>query len=474
MISVISGKALILDAANGDKLTEVALPAEAILYSKDKVYFFMPRMIGYKNASGNITSGSFPVGNFDNALCVTDITSWNHANEFIFVDDRSIYIYEKINDNTDIIRYDSTEENTESNELLVTGNGLVEINADESGTTNIRKYMYNSRTCIWSADIMERYDQIIGKDASEKFLYLLLKSDYSEIHAAQIDLENGDVIVFKVPDSHYQTEPYEKTSVVKMIGAQEDTLLYYSEWYENGEQSYVVCRYNAQNNVLEEHVLPFRLDQFCPGTVFSDNQLVCFSDQHELYVFNTDTWEYTLLEDEYLIDKTYYSFHVLLPKEGMYAIYPDEGNQLDIFEGNNGKTYSVRGKSKIITASNDKELLYILYADGILNIHDLSDGKLVETINLNISLDTYSNSEVKKISENELVISCSDGVYVIDLEYKTIRTHVAAGIGYDEKNDGFYLGICDEILGKMNGAWVRRYSAAEVLERAEQIISNPE
>ena len=473
LISVIGSKALILDASSGDTLKEIALPSDAILYSEDSDYYFMPGMIGYNNAAGNVTSVAFPVGAFDDAICVTDYTSWNQADEFIFVVDRSIYIYQIISDNTDIVKYDSTEEKTKNNELLVTNDGLIEIDVDESGTTSIQKNEYDNCICEWSTEIAEEYDQIIGRDSSEKYLYLLLESDDREIQVAQINLENGDADVFKVQDSHYMTEPYELSSIVKILGVQEDTLLYYSEWNEADDQSYVISRYNPQNNELEEHVLPFKLNRSCPGTVFCDDQLVCLSEQYELYVFNTDTWEYTLLKDEYIIDNGCSCFRVIVPEKEMYIVFPEKGKQLDVFAENSGTSYTVRGTSEIVAASNDKEILYILYGEGILNLYDLSNGKLLDTINLNVTLNTYTDSEVKKISENELVISCSDGVYVIDLEYKTVRTHVAAGIGYDEKTDGFYLGIRDKLFDKKSGGWVRRYSASEVLDRAEQMISDP-
>ena len=183
---------------------------------------------------------------------------------------------------------------------------------------------------------------------------------------------------------------------------------------------------------------------------------------------------YAQKKAQYIIDNGCSCFRVIVPEKGMYIVFPEKGKQLDVFAENSGTSYTVRGTSEIVAASNDKEILYILYSEGILNLYDLSNGKLLDTINLNVTLNTYTDSEVKKISENELVISCSDGVYVIDLEYKTVRTHVAAGIGYDEKTDGFYLGIRDKLFDKKSGGWVKRYSASEILERAKQMISNPE
>lgn len=159
----------------------------------------------------------------------------------------------------------------------------------------------------------------------------------------------------------------------------------------------------------------------------------------------------------------------------MYAVWSSSGNRLNLYSESGGKVYTVGSTSNVITACNDEDTLYVLYSNGTLALYNLLDGHPVDSVDLNTSISPYGDYNVKstKISDNELVISCSEGVYIIDLTYKTIRTHVPAGIGYDEMNDGFYLGISDAALELANGAWVRRYSASEVKERVEQMVAVP-
>lgn len=480
LVVVIGSSALILDAVNGDTLNDVALPAEAKLYTGNTTYFLMPGMIGYRNFDGDAYSVRFPIGNFDYYLCIEEHNSWTQTKEFVFSNGRNVYIYQEIPDNVDVVRYETAlaaaSETVEGRELLVTSDGLIEICIYEGSSTRVRKYISDNRACIWSVDIPEKFEDILGVSPSERYLYLGQESSTKEIKATRVDLQNGDVNTFVVPDYHYKTEPYELSSIKKLFGAQKEDILFYSEWNVNYEEyTYAICRYNAGSHELEEHALPFRLDSWFPGTTFSDDLLVCYSDQKELYIVNTDTWEIVILDDEYELDSSLKGCHVFSPGNGMYAVWPSEGTRLDLYSENSGKVYTVGSTSSIITAYNDEDTLYVLYSNGILVLYNLLDGSPVASVDLDTSLYSYGEHNVKctKISDNELVISCSEGVYVIDLTYKTIRTHVPAGIGYDEMKDGFYLGVHDAALDLANGAWVRRYSASELKERVEQMVAVP-
>lgn len=480
LIVVIGSSALILDAGNGDTLNDVALPAEAMLYIGDTTYFLMSGMICYRNSKGDVYSGRFPVGNFDNYSCIEKHNSWTQTKEFVFSNGRNVYIYQEIPDNADVVRYETAlenvSENAEERELLVTRDGLIEICIYESSSTGVCKYTSDNRECVWSADIPEKFEDIIGVNSSEEYLYLGQKSSTKEKKMTRIDLQNGDVITFVLPDRHYRTEPYELSSIKELFGAQKEDILFYSEWTENYKgYTYAICRYNAGSHELEEHALPFRLDSRFPGTVFSDDLLVCYSDQKELYVVNTDTWEIVILDDEYEQERLWEGCYVFSPRDGMYAVWSSAGNSLNLYSESSGKVYTVGSTSNIITACNDEDTLYVLYSNGTLVLYNLVDGNPIDSVDLNTSISRYREYNIKltKISDNELVISCFEGVYVIDLSYKTIRTHVPAGIGYDEMNDGFYLGISDAALELANGAWVRRYSASEVKERVEQMVGVP-
>lgn len=43
----------------------------------------------------------------------------------------------------------------------------------------------------------------------------------------RIDLQNGDVITFVLPDRHYRTEPYELSSIKELLGAQKDVMFFH-------------------------------------------------------------------------------------------------------------------------------------------------------------------------------------------------------------------------------------------------------
>ena len=191
----------------------------------------MSGIIGYRNSKGDVYSGRFPVGNFDNYSCIEKHNSWTQTKEFVFSNGRNVYIYQEIPDNADVVRYETAlenvSENAEERELLVTRDGLIEICIYESSSTGVCKYTSDNRECVWSADIPEKFEDIIGVNPSEEYLYLGQKSSTKEKKVPRIDLQNGDVITFVLPDRHYRTEPYELSSIKELLGAQKDVMFFH-------------------------------------------------------------------------------------------------------------------------------------------------------------------------------------------------------------------------------------------------------
>ena len=233
-----------------------------------------------------------------------------------------------------------------------------------------------------------------------------------------------------------------------------------------------VCTYNVETGKAEEHRIPFDLDLDHPAFGLSENQLLLYSEERELYVLNTDSWERFLLSDEFVPGGLYEKVSAFSPKENMYVVYVSGGHGLNVFSSE-GDSYTIERTAGVFCAECIGNYLYVVFTDGFLGFYDMSDGKLVDSMLLDADFSENGDrlAKFQPVSENELVFSSSYGVYVVDLNYLTVRTEVGAGIGYDSVNDGFYLSPVDDILGLKSSGWVKRYSASEVIQKAKQQVS---
>ena len=472
LIAVIGSNVLFFNADTGDIMYSATMPSEPSLYVDEKlgeILLLMPGMIGYIDNNDGISSGQFPLTEFENYIFIQSNDCYTKKDMYIFSTDSHVYVFQEISDNPDIVKY-VTNDNTNNSaaEYLMINNELIEINATHESFI-VQKYKGNNQNPIWSSSISGHYQNVIGNNYHGGYLYINITSDYTDIKVAIVNLETGDSTVFNVVGNHTDSGEYINNS--DLLGGIGDSFIFCSSWFDYNNQITNIYEYNVKNKILTEHIIPFELSTTCPGIVMSENQLLCFSNQNEVYIIETDNWQVSLLAENFAESELSDALYTLNPTRNTYALYRSGGTGLFVFTDNPSNNYVISRSSKIIASSFCNDLFYVLFSDGVLGRYYISNGVLKDTINIDESFSDLGEKNTRLINhDNELVVSSSRGVFFVDLVYKTVRSKVSTAIGYDTVNDGFYLHIYDNTKNVYNAGWVQHYSANEVIEKAKQMV----
>ena len=484
LISVIGSSVLLLDPSNGEIINRISMPSKPSLYTGKDLSFllFMEGIIGWRTGQNDIYYSTFPFDEFQQFLFIEEGFSYTHTNEYVFSVGNGIYIFQTAKENQEIVTFDSSYKNDALiREQFITNDGLVQIRTSDKGTTTVQKYTVNDTVNSWSTDLSGRYADVIGNPRLDDTLYIRYYDTdiHSSVNVAKVNLKNGDTSVFELTGNHSDLGEYINNRL--LLGGHNASFLYCSEWTENENKKYAIYEYNTESEILEEHNVSFEPNWQCAGFIMSGEQLICFSKQKEVYVIDKNDWKITLLETDLSETDFYGDWYGFEPKEDLFVLYKSGGEHLHIIAKDNSINYEISSPYRIMTANYEKDTLYVLFENGVLGSYRLSDGLLIDTINLENDFFSYDDLSERILRDkryreiccrpnNELIIVDSFGVYVVDKNYMVVRTYVPTAIGYDYLNNGLYLSIYDLTSQNSYIGWVTHYSDIEVIEKAKQMI----
>ena len=480
----------ILHMDTGELLSSQSLSARFMLPDANgQPFFIFEDGIGCLDQDDRLLLRRLPFGAFDRCLFIPLKQNERKTRLLAFSREKTVYVFEPSASCAELFDFPGSYSNPDGIRWMLSGDSLLEYQV-VGKKSFLRRYRAGSADSIWTRETENAFFDIVGLDSTGK--YLLVKHETfqpyrpPESTVFRVSTETGEVcrsfppeITAADEDDFNSMEPY-----ATVLGGQDGNIVYhvlYFNGYDAAQKQSILVS-NPETGERWEFPVPFEIasNSSESAEVLSDSEIMCLSDQGDLFIVDTKTGNVSflgeLLQDERLETiMVIGALRAFRLTNGSYGAFLQGTNELKLFDKEELTLLSIHCSAGILSANERNGTLALLCGDGALRLYDAEDARLIGTVELACDTNYYGSHPegfpLYFLSDDEIVVTCHRGCYIVNIPRLMIRSEIPTGLGYAPALDGFFVGIPTDKPAEQQLGFIKRFTTEELIARAREELN---
>lgn len=295
------------------------------------------------------------------------------------------------------------------------------------------------------------------------------------LYVAYLGFDNEmNLIMYDLCDGGYEVEKYESQATeIEMLGDICDNTMVFL-YHIQDEGSYIGVM-NLDTQKIKKIDIPVKYPYACYKPVYLPSSgLIYYADREGDYLINVSKGKSraVFLPDDWgetsMVCTDAKQQRLIVSNRRQIAILDLDGNLISSMPCNGNDPLGA-----MIFTQNKKEIMLVVYADGILSRYDIESGNYLGSSVIHVGESSGNATFFLDEKAGTLYIHCASYLDMIDLDSWIEIANVRNAIGYQITSDRFfacsYMYTSDVRVG-----YFQHYTLQELIDKANEILSGAE